>query len=218
MNLKLPICIAIAWSYALFVFPLSASENTQTVQIIVDNSPALMQRAEAEIAQRQLFYRTWKLKRRRATRNTTIDIVSTVNAQTRWHGTPKALGRDGASALGATSIIANGCPNLLGALDQVRINLELQQPRKTHVIFFSSLIHAYPCADKTIALPQPVPDGLDLSFLNREGVRLTLLWVHPLQKSAWLTALQNAGLRNFQLLDPAATKALLQERGALYYD
>lgn len=199
--------------------PGIASERlVTTTQIIFDNSPALMSQSNAEIAESQLLYWTWKLKRRKATRHTVINIISTVNAQNRWQGTPVDLGRNGAAAVGAIQIIENGCPNLIGALEQVRINLELLRPETANVILFSSLIHSYPCANQTIELPQPVPVQLDLSFLSTKGVKLTILWAHPLQKNGWLKAIQNAGLKNFQLLDPAATKALLKQRGGPYRD
>lgn len=213
----IPLLMIVVTLFAIAA-PTPASEFSSTNQIVIDNSPAMMGKSSAEIAQRQLLYWTWKLKRRPATRRTVVGIVSTVNAQTRWQGTPRDLGRDGAAAAGALRIIDKGCPNLLGALDQVRINLTLLRPKQAHVIIFSSLIHAFPCANQTIKLPQAVPPNLDLSFLKRDGIRVTFLWVHPLQKSGWLAALQKAGLRNFRLLDPAATKALLKQRGGPYRD
>ena len=202
----------------LFVMAASSAlaQPQHSIQIIYDNSPALMRATEAEIAAKQLLYRTVKLKRRKATRGAVIDIISTVNAQVRWHGTPKDLARDGHAALGALKTIKNGCPNLLSGLDHTRLNLEMMQPKKAHVIVFSSLIHAYPCQGKTISLPQPVPADLDLSFLKEDNVRVTFLWAHASQKAGWLTAIRKAGLKSFRLLGVAETKALLSKRGGLF--
>ena len=194
----------------IFSATAQASGVERSWQIVIDNSAALQGIAEAELFKRRLLYQFSELRKDRDWRDVSTHIVTINNPRNVWVGTPRDLFKQGKLVLASIAGVKNGCADLIGALEQVKLNLELQKPKRVDVIVFSSLIHSgSPCDNVKISLPQEPPQGLELQFIAKHKVRF--LWVHHLQVRPWLKAIRKAGLGHASILDEQSTKTFLSK-------
>jgi len=210
MRKIVPICLAallvlLAGSYA------SAEQPAFTIQVITDNSGTLQNAEDAKKHEKALFWHLTELRKKRKYKDAIINVVSVNNPRNLFVGTPKQLYRHGQELLPKLQPIRNGCADIAGAFQAVRQNIELSDAKEARLYVFSSLIHAFPCEDVVITLPQDVPANLDLSFLKNTKSELFFFWVHNLQVGKWLPHLKQAGVKNFQLQDEEGTKRVLRE-------
>jgi len=162
-----------------------AKSESISIQLIIDNSGARQGAADDPL--KRLLFQVSELRKSRHLQNATINIVSQNQPRNLWVGTPGELFRNGREVLGKIAPVVNGCSDLVGALEQVQLNLELQKPSKAYVVGFSSLIHTgAPCEGATIDLPQPAPKNLELSFLAKPSIFVRFMWAHSLQVKPWL--------------------------------
>lgn len=187
----------------------SASPDV-TLQIIVDNSAALIG-AEAEAFKRRLLFHVTELRKQRKFKHAHLNVVTTNNPRNAFVGTPVDLFRSGARLLGDIAVVEKGCADLVGALEQVKLNLELSTAKDAYVLIFWSGIHTGAPCNVSITLPQAVPSDLDLSFLAKETISVRMYWLHNLQVRPWLQAIKEAGLKNAKVFDVETSKAVLNK-------
>lgn len=165
------------------------------IQVIVDNSAVLAQPEQALEQMKRLFWHLSELRKHAPTRNATITIVSTNYPRNLWIGTASRLRQTGAEVLAQIAPVENGCADLRGAFEQVRLNLRRQAAQEVRVYVFASLIDTgSPCGAAEIRLPQAPPEGLDLAFLDARAKTVQFYWVHPLQVKPWFDLLAEQGL------------------------
>ena len=191
-----------------------AGEPPQTsIQVILDDSAALQESTDAEKFKKQLFHQLTLLRKKRATRDARIDVISVNNPRNRWTGTPTSLFRDGQPVLDLMGTVENGCSDYLGALDQARLNIEQSRAEVVRVYIFGSLIHTgNNCDGVKIELPQPAPNELNASFLSGEDTIVRVFWANHLQVRPWREAMVIAGLHDLVIFDLVSTQSEL-ERG-----
>jgi len=206
-------CLALVGFVALLVSHSSghAGTNGRSIQLVVDNSAALQGAEIAESLKRQMSFHVSELRKRSEFKTARVHIISINNPRNLWVGTPVELFRNGAGVPGQIAVVQNGCADVLGALDQLLLNVELERPERVDVYVFSSLIHTgSPCDKVTIELPQPVPKNLDLSKLAKENIRVRFYFVHPLQVRPWAEAIRQAGLKSWSIHDEETTRTILR--------
>lgn len=191
---------------------LGAEPPRHSIQIVIDNSAALQGVEIAEGLKRQLLFHVTELRKRSEWKFARVHIVSTNNPRNLYVGSPVDLFRNGSPVLSQIATVKNGCSDLLGAFDQVRLNLELEKPQTALVLVFSSLIHTgAPCDRVSITLPQPVPEKLDLAFLKSDGMRLRFFFVHHLQMRPWADFIKKSEVSNATIHDEETTRAILHK-------
>lgn len=199
-------------SILLIVSSARAEEGPVSITILMDNSATLLNVADAQEVQRLLLHKLTQLRKKRATKNALVNIVSLNDPRNLFTGTPKRLLRNGASVLPLLGTVRNGCMDLAGALDQMRTNVEMQNPSRVEVFIVSSMIATgAPCEGMTISLPHPMPQDLDLGFLVERKAKVRVYWVHHLQMRPAFDAFRNAGLEDVRLYDEAGSRSALEE-------
>lgn len=188
-----------------------AGSGEKTIQVIVDNSGTVQNVEDAKRQERALFWHLTELRKKSKYEDVLINVVSTNNPRNLFVGTPRQLFKHGRELLPKLEVVKNGCSDILGAFHTVKQNILLSRAKEAEVYVFSSLIHAFPCENVVITLPQDVPAGLDISFLKEAKSKVTFFWVHNLQVRKWLSFLQQSGLEKFALLDEEGTKRILRE-------
>ncbi len=156
------------------------------------------------------------LRRRRATKDSTIHIITSANpTEITWSGTPDQLYEQGASVMKALAIRPT-CSDLALAWEQVRTTVRITRPDDLRLIGIGPFIHAgYPCdeGDGLITLPQAVPPAVHLGAMAMGASFLRLLNVHADQDEMVLEHLEGAGAiarvtageLDFDLMDKART-------------
>ena len=95
----LPRSLAVGAMLLSVVTPALASNETVSFQIVLDNSAALMRAEDAEDAKKRALYHIGQLRKKRAYRDGTINIIGTNNPRNLWFGSPKKLFRNGKAVL-----------------------------------------------------------------------------------------------------------------------
>jgi len=208
----LRLALALVAMVAVMVHATRAEQNKYLIIVVLDNSAALQGVDLAEGLKKQLLFQVTELRKKSELRQAAVRIVSVNNPRVLWSGTPMELFRNGGALLSRIGVVKNGCADILGALDHVRLIIELEQPVRVDLYVFSSLIHTgSPCDKVSITLPQPAPEQLDLSFLSNEKTRIRFYFVHHLQLRPWHEMLKRIGLKNASIHDEESTRALLQK-------
>ncbi|SPJ22789.1 hypothetical protein [Palleronia abyssalis] len=197
-----------------------SDDESPTFFIVVENGGVVTDpEAQAEAIRLTLGELT-ELRRRRATRDSNIHIITSANpTEITWSGTPEQLYQQGASVLEALAIIPT-CSDLDLAWDQVRTTVRITRPDDLRLIGIGPFIHAgYPCdeGDGLITLPQDVPAEVQLGNLALEASFTRLLNLHADQEEMVLDHLEaagalaraNAGELDLDLMDRARTRSNL---------
>jgi hypothetical protein len=209
MRARWPILAALL---ALLALPAVGQEQGRSIQVIVDNSGALQNAGVAEPLKKQLLFHVTELRKSREFKTARVHVISTNNPRNLFVGTPVDFFRNGAGLLSSIATVQNGCADLVGALEQAKLNVELDRPSEIDVYVFSSLIHTgSPCDKVTIELPQQAPKDLDFRWLTAENIRVRFYFVHHLQVKSWLEALRAAGLSAAAIYDEETTRTVLQK-------
>ncbi|MCU7858323.1 MAG: hypothetical protein KZQ86_00510 [Candidatus Thiodiazotropha sp. (ex Lucinoma kastoroae)] len=169
-----------------------------------------------------LFQQLTDLDRRKATRNTQIQIIlSALPNRIAWSGTPRQLL---AQAKEVRELIAfkPSFSDLVMAFEEIETTINLTQPDNIRLYWIGSTIHVpFQNTDSEIKVevPQAVPDALALpSFADQLSV-LKVFRVHPDQDQILQAYLASRGIlkraRNgtldFALLGAAQTKSNLSD-------
>ncbi len=208
-------CFFAAVGVTLLAWPVDANaarrnnKSSVSIHVLVDNSAALVG-AEAEAFKRRMFLHLTDLRKKRRFKHASIKIVSTNNPRNLMVGSPVDLFRNGASLLSKIAVVEKGCADLVGALEQIKLNMELSPATETYAFIFWAGIHTgTPCDNVSIKLPQATPDDMDLSFLAKDSITVRFFWTHNLQVRPWLDAVRGAGLKNVKVFDEETSKAVL---------
>lgn len=189
-----------------------AAEGPVSVNVVFDNTATLLNVADAQEVAKLLLHQLGKYRKRSETKHATISLVSLNDPRNLYVGTPKTMKRSAASVLQLLGVVVNGCHDMVGAMEQVRTNVQQQKAERVELYIVSSMIHTgAPCADATVALPHPAPENLDLKFLKDRKAKVRGYWVHHLQMRTMLDAFTKAGLGDFRLYDEATSKSVLLE-------
>jgi hypothetical protein len=147
-------------------------------------------------------------------------ILSASPTEIAWSGTPAQLEEQGQDVLARVTNFRSTCSDLTLAYEQVALTQRITRPSDVTIINIGPFINApYPCdqGDGLITLPQAVDHDVQLGTLAMEASTLRLVNVHPDQDEALLEHLEGFGVMdrvangalNFDLLDPARTRANL---------
>ena len=200
-NHRLTLILSLCW---VITACADAPPPSLSIQVVIDNSAVLAQPEQALAQQKRLLFELTQLRKRHDSRHADIQIVSTNYPRNLWVGTPQRLRMEGKTVLEQVAMVENGCSDLRGAFDQVRMNLRRQPAQEVRVFVFASLIDTgAPCGGETvIRLPQAPPAGLDLAFLDERVSTLKFYWAHPLQVKPWFDLLEGQGLTQRANTDP----------------
>ena len=169
-----------------------------------------------------LLQQLTELDRRKATRNTQIQIIlSALPNRIAWSGTPRQLL---AQAKDVRDLLAfkPSFSDLVMAFEEIETTIKLTQPDDIRLYWIGTTIHVpFQSTDSEIKVevPQAVPDGLALpSFADQLSV-LKIMRVHPDQDQILQAYLGSHGIlkraRNgtldFGLLGVAQTKSNLSD-------
>jgi hypothetical protein len=159
----------------------SDTDEGPTFFIVIENGRVITDPEEQMDAARQMLGELTELRRRRATKDSTIHIITSANpTEITWSGTPEQLFEQGASVLEAIQFRPT-CSDLSLAWQEVRNNVRITRPDDLRLVQIGPFIHAgYPCdeGDGLITLPQAVPGDVQLGNLALEASFLRLLNVH----------------------------------------
>lgn len=194
--------------------------ESPTFFVVIENGGVVTD-SEGQIEAARLTLRELtELRRRRASKHATINIITSANpTEITWSGTPEQLFEQGASVMDALTI-RQTCSDLTLAWQEVRNNVRITRPSDLRLIGIGPFIHAgYPCdeGDGLITLPQAVPPEVQLGSLAKDASFLRLLNVHADQDEMVLEHLESAGVMeraksgelDFDLMDGARTRSNL---------
>lgn len=165
------------------------------IQAIIDNGGTVQEDgAQAQI--NDLIAGLANL-RGRSLSHARIDLILTSHPTTVWSGTPQALMQDGQKVLDTVQL-NDRCSDVGRALRQADQNLRVAGAEEAYVFVYSPLILApFPCdSGPGIALPQPVPEDIEIRRLIEErNVRaFKVFGVHPSQERVWTDFLEAEGV------------------------
>lgn len=196
----------------LVVSGANAATGRISVNLIIDNSATLLAVPGAQENLRKLLYHVTKLWDRRAYRDAVVSLVTLNDPRNLFVGSAKDLRRNIDSVWPETGVVINGCSDHEAAFRQVETNVLSQNAERVEIYMLSSLIHSgQPCDEVIIDLPHPMPDGIDLSFLDGRDAKLRIYWAHHLQIPGGLDLFRRFGLKDFRLYDQATSKTALSE-------
>ncbi|PRY94794.1 hypothetical protein BCF33_0394 [Hasllibacter halocynthiae] len=196
------------------------TDEGPTFFIVIENGGVVTDPEGQMVTARHLLGELTELRRRRATRDSTIHIITSANpTEITWSGTPEQLSQQGAHVLEAIQFRPT-CSDLNLAWQEVRNNVRITRPDDLRLVQIGPFIHAgYPCdeGDGLITLPQAVPADVQLGSLAVEASFLRLLNVHADQDEMVLEHLESAGALeharagalDFDLMDAARTRSNL---------
>ncbi len=196
------------------------ADESPTFFIVIENGGVITDPEGQMTTARQLLGELTELRRRRATKDSTVHIITSANpTEITWSGTPEQLFEQGAHVLEAIQFRPT-CSDLSLAWQEVRNNVRITRPDDLRLVQIGPFIHAgYPCdeGDGLITLPQAVPVEVQLGSLAAEASFLRLLNVHADQDEMVLEHLEaagalervSAGALDFDLMDRARTTSNL---------
>ncbi|AJE47967.1 hypothetical protein [Celeribacter indicus] len=191
-----------------------------TFFVVIENGGVVTDPESQMEAARSTLGELTDLRRRRATKHSTIHIITSANpTEITWSGTPEQLYAQGAEVIEAIQVRPT-CSDLTLAWQEVRNNVRISRPDDLRLIGIGPFIHAgYPCddGDGLITLPQAVPVEVQLGSLAMDASFLRLLNVHADQDEMALEHLESAGALDrvtsgaldFDLMDNARTRSNL---------
>lgn len=199
------------------------AQKTESIFVLVENGGTIMEEDQADALNTalHLFQQLTALGRRKATRNTQINIVlSAAPNRIAWSGSPDQLM---AQAEDVKNLITfkQSFSDLVMAFEQIETTVNLTQPDSIRIYWIGTTIHVpFQSTDKEIEVdvPQEVPGNLALSRLSSRLSALKIMRVHPDQDrvlQAYLTSLgiltrARKGELDFSLLGEAQTKSRLK--------
>jgi len=195
-------------------------EEAPTFFVVIENGGVITDPEGQMDTARQMLGELTELRRRRATKDSTIHIITSANpTEITWSGTPGQLFEQGGTVLEAIQFRPT-CSDLALAWQEVRNNVRITRPDDLRLLQIGPFIHAgYPCdeGDGLITLPQAVPAEVQLGSLAMEASFLRLLNVHADQDEMVLEHLEaagalervSAGALDFDLMDRARTTSNL---------
>lgn len=103
----------------------------------------------------------------------------------------------------------NSLPEAFAAATDLFKSLPPDQLKGAEIHLFSSLISTpSPCHEFVANVPQPVPAELDVAFLAKKGIPVTVYWAEGKQKRAWERFFSEQGV-------VANIKTVIETRSAL---
>lgn len=209
---------AFALQFSLPAHAWGDEEEAPTFFVVIENGGVVTDPEGQTEAARLTLSELTDLRRRRATRDATIHIITSSNpTEITWSGSPEQLYEQGAHVMEAIAIRPT-CSDLTLSWEQVRTTVRITRPSDLRLLHIGPFIHAgYPCdqGDGLITLPQAVPAEVQLGSLAMDASFLRILNVHADQDEMVLEHLESAGALervasgelNFDLMDRARTKA-----------
>ncbi len=148
------------------------TDEGPTFFVVIENGGVVTDPEGQTDAARLTLSELTDLRRRRATKDSTIHIITSSNpTEITWSGTPNQLYEQGAAVMEALAIRPT-CSDLALAWEQVRTTVRITRPSDLRLLHIGPFIHAgYPCdeGDGLITLPQSVPAEVQLGAMAMDA-------------------------------------------------
>lgn len=163
-----------------------------------------------------------EMERRKATRNTQINIIlGALPNRIAWSGTPMQL-MEQAEEIKSLLVFKQSFNDLVMAFDQIQTTINLTQPDDIRLYWIGSTVHVpfqNTGAPISVQVPQAIPNNLALSGFVKDLSALKVYRVHEDQDQILLTYFATLGVLkasregtlDFSLLGAAQTKSSLSD-------